>query len=181
MQRLGAEVTLVSGPVTLPDPPGVTVVRVETAAQMLEATLSALPVELAVCAAAVADWRVAAPAVEKRKKVEGVPPPSLVLEANPDILATLAAAGERRPRLVVGFAAETERLIDHARAKLTRKGCDLIVANDVSPASGTFGGDANTVHLVTPDQVRSWPLMSKTAVAEQLALFLAERLGAESP
>ncbi len=181
LQRLGAEVTLVSGPVTLPDPPGVTVVRVETAAQMLEATLSALPVELAVCAAAVADWRVAAPAVEKRKKVEGVPPPSLVLEANPDILATLAAAGERRPRLVVGFAAETERLIDHARAKLTRKGCDLIVANDVSPASGTFGGDANTVHLVTPDQVRSWPLMSKTAVAEQLALFLAERLGAESP
>ncbi len=178
LRRLGAEVTLVSGPVALPDPAGVKVIRVETAAEMLQACLCALPVDLAVCAAAVADWRVAAPAAEKHKKVEGAPPPNLVLEANPDILATLAAAGERRPRLVIGFAAETERLIEHARAKLGRKRCDLILANDVSPATGTFGGDANTVHLVAPDQVQSWPPMSKVEVAERLAAFLAERLSA---
>lgn len=178
-QRLGGEVTLVSGPVSLPDPAGVTVVHVETARQMLDACRAALPADVAVCAAAVADWRVAEPAAEKTKKAEGVAPPTLTLVANPDILATLAEAGPQRPALVVGFAAETEKLIDHARAKLARKGCDLILANDVSAASGTFGGDVNTVHLVSPAGVESWPPLSKAEVAERLATEVADLLGKE--
>jgi len=173
LARQGAAVTLISGPVSIADPPGVTTVKVETAAQMLDAALAALPVEVAVCAAAVADWRVARPAAEKTKKVAGGTPPSLVLEANPDILATLAAAGPRRPRLVIGFAAETEQLLDHARAKLARKGCDLILANDVSAAAGTFGGDANTVHLVGPDGVEPWLPLSKDEVADRLVQRIA--------
>jgi phosphopantothenoylcysteine decarboxylase/phosphopantothenate--cysteine ligase len=177
LRRAGAAVTLVSGPVSLADPPGVTVVKVETARQMLEACLAALPVDVAVCAAAVADWRVAMPAGEKTKKVEGASPPVLHLETNPDILATLAAAGDRRPRLVVGFAAETVDLVGQARAKLARKRCDLIVANDVSAASGTFGGDANTVHLVSTEGVEAWPPLSKAVVAERLVAVLADRLG----
>ena len=176
LARLGAAVTLVSGPVILADPPGVAVVKVETAAQMLEAAMAALPVEVAVCAAAVADWRVVHPAAEKTKKTEGAPPPVLELAANPDILASLAAAGPRRPRLVVGFAAETEKLIDHARAKLARKGCDLMVANDVSAAAGTFGGDGNTVHLISAGGVESWPPLSKTEVAARLAARISARL-----
>ena len=178
LERLGAAVTLVSGPVALPDPPGVAVVKVETAVEMKEACFAALPADVAVCAAAVADWRVAEQAQEKRKKVEGAPPPTLALTPNPDILAGLAAAGGRRPRLVVGFAAETENLIGHAQAKLARKGCDLIVANDVSPAAGTFGGDSNTVHLVGPDGVESWPALPKEAVAARLAEWIAARLAA---
>jgi phosphopantothenoylcysteine decarboxylase/phosphopantothenate--cysteine ligase len=177
LQELGARVTLVSGPVSLPDPNGVRVVKVETALQMLAACQAALPADLAVCAAAVADWRVAAPATEKTKKADGVPPPTLQMVANPDILATLAIPGPGRPRLVVGFAAETEKLIDHAKAKLVRKGCDLIVANDVSPASGTFGGDDNQVHLISAAGVDSWPSLSKSAVARRLALHLADLLG----
>jgi phosphopantothenoylcysteine decarboxylase/phosphopantothenate--cysteine ligase len=180
LARLGAEVTLISGPVVLADPPGLRVVRVETAQQMLAAAQAALPAEIAVCAAAVADWRVASPYPEKRKKVVGEPLPNLELTLNPDILAMLSAAGPSRPALVVGFAAETEALIDHAKAKLARKGCDLIVANDVSPASGTFGGDANTVHLVTPSSVESWPSLPKAEVATRLAAHLAKLL-AELP
>jgi len=176
LARLGAAVTLVSGPVSLADPPGVNLVRVETAAQMLEAAMAALPVEVAVCAAAVADWRVARMAVEKTKKVVGGAPPVLELVANPDILASLAAGGPLRPRLVVGFAAETENLLDHARAKLARKGCDLMVANDVSAAAGTFGGDANTVHLIGADGVESWPPLSKIEVAARLAARIAVSL-----
>jgi phosphopantothenoylcysteine decarboxylase/phosphopantothenate--cysteine ligase len=176
LERLGAEVTLVSGPVALADPPGVRVVKVESARQMLDACLAALPVDIAVCAAAVADWRVASVASEKTKKVAGGPPPTLNLVTNPDILATLAAAGDRRPGLLVGFAAETEHLIEHARAKLQHKGCDLIVANDVSTQNNTFGGDSNTVHLVGADGVQSWPSLSKRDVAERLAAHLAQRL-----
>jgi phosphopantothenoylcysteine decarboxylase / phosphopantothenate---cysteine ligase len=181
LARLGAEVTLISGPVTLADPPGMRVVKVETAEQMLAAALAALPADVAVCAAAVADWRVTNATTEKRKKAAGAPPPTLTLEANPDILATLAAAGARRPGLVVGFAAETERLIEHAREKLARKGCDFILANDVSAGSGTFGGDTNTVHLVSPEGVESWPPLSKADVATRLADTLARRIAAAVP
>lgn len=173
LRELGASVTLVSGPVQIPDPDGVTVVKVETALQMLEACRAALPADLAVCAAAVADWRVAEPGAEKTKKADGVAPPVLTMVANPDILATLAASGPSRPKLVVGFAAETENLIVHAKAKLLRKGCDLIVANDVSLASGTFGGDDNQVHLVSSSGVEDWPALSKLAVARRLATHLA--------
>jgi phosphopantothenoylcysteine decarboxylase/phosphopantothenate--cysteine ligase len=176
LARLGARVTLVSGPVTLPDPPGVSVVKVETAEQMLAASVAALPADVAVCAAAVADWRVADPAAAKTKKADGVAPPTLRLVANPDILATLSAAGAQRPRLVVGFAAETENLIEQARAKRDRKGCDLIVANDVSAGSSTFGGDQNTVHLVDADGVEDWPVLDKTAVARRLADRIVELL-----
>ncbi|HLO74972.1 MAG TPA: bifunctional phosphopantothenoylcysteine decarboxylase/phosphopantothenate--cysteine ligase CoaBC, partial [Magnetospirillum sp.] len=149
LARLGAEVTLVTGPVKLADPAGVATVHVETAREMLGACLARLPVDVAVCAAAVADWTVSNAAKEKRKKEPGAPPPAIELAPNPDILATLSEAGAARPRLVVGFAAETEKVLDHAAAKLARKGCDWIVANDVSPATGTFGGDFNTVHLIT--------------------------------
>ena len=176
LAALGARVTLVSGPVALPDPAGVAMVKVETAEQMLEGCLAALPADVAVCAAAVADWRAAAPAAAKIKKTKGAPPPALDLAANPDILATLAAAGPRRPRLVIGFAAETERIVEQARAKLAAKGCDLIVANDVSAGTGTFGGDHNAVHLVTSAGVESWPALTKADVAARLAARVAQIL-----
>ncbi len=169
LARLGAEVTLVTGPVNLADPPGVATVHVETAVEMLAACQAALPADLAVCAAAVADWRVAEQAAQKRKKQEGAPPPVLELTANPDILATLAAAGGQRPPLVVGFAAETEMVVEHAGAKRRRKGCDWIIANDVSAGTGTFGGDCNTVHLVTEGGAEDWPTLSKQEVAQRLA------------
>jgi phosphopantothenoylcysteine decarboxylase/phosphopantothenate--cysteine ligase len=171
---LGAAVTLVSGPVALADPPGITLVKVESAAQMLAACEQALPVDIAVCAAAVADWRVAEPATDKVKK--GGAAPVLSLVANPDILATLARH-QKRPTLLVGFAAETSRMLEHAQAKLAAKGCDLIVANDVSPGSQTFGGDQNQVTLVEKSAVTEWPLMTKTDLAARLAALLAERLG----
>jgi phosphopantothenoylcysteine decarboxylase/phosphopantothenate--cysteine ligase len=169
---LGAETVLVAGPSHEPDPPGVRVVHVETARQMLTACEAALPAEIAVCAAAVADWRVAETAGQKIKK--NGKPPSLKLAENPDILKTLSAAGNRRPRLVVGFAAETTDIVRHAREKLARKGCDWILANDVSPSSGTFGGDSNTIHLVDAAGVEDWPTLSKREVAERLA----QRIGA---
>ncbi|WP_221930993.1 bifunctional phosphopantothenoylcysteine decarboxylase/phosphopantothenate--cysteine ligase CoaBC [Telmatospirillum sp. J64-1] len=181
LHRLGAEVTLVSGPVTLPPPEGVEIVPVETAAQMLEACLAALPADIAVCAAAVADWRVSNPGAQKHKKTEGGGPPTIALTPNPDILATLSQPGELRPALVVGFAAETELLLQHASAKLARKGCDWIVANDVSPASGTFGGDQNAVHLLTPDTVEAWPRMGKELVAERLAERIAAHFAKPHP
>ena len=173
LARLGATVTLVSGPVTLPDPGGVTVVRVETARQMAEAVEAALPADIAVCAAAVADWRVAAVGGQKLKKAEGGDPPRLDLAENPDILAGLARRTAGRPRLVIGFAAETHDVLAHARAKRQRKGCDWIVANDVSETTGTFGGTANTVHLIREAGEESWPRMSKEAVAERLAEAIA--------
>jgi phosphopantothenoylcysteine decarboxylase/phosphopantothenate--cysteine ligase len=170
----GAEVTVVSGPVGIPDPSGVKTIHVETAAEMLSATQSSLPVDVAVCAAAVADWRVDAVANEKVKK-SGGRMPALSFVENPDILATLSH-GKKRPRLVVGFAAETEKLIEHAREKLARKGCDWIVANDVSPKSGTFGGRNNQVHIVTATGVESWPVLSKEAVADGLVRRIASAL-----
>ncbi len=167
----GASVVLVSGPVTVPDPAGVETVHVETARDMLEAVEGALPADIFIAAAAVADWRVGAALAEKLKKGASGPP-TLGLVENPDILATVAQAA-RRPPLVVGFAAETEKVIEHAQAKLARKNCDLIVANDVSPASGVMGGDANTVHLVTKDGVETWPKLPKQEVAQRLIARLA--------
>jgi len=176
---LGAATTLVTGPTELADPPGVAVVPVETAAEMLAACEAALPVDVAVCAAAVSDWRVVQPSVQKIKKAKGDPPPELRFAENPDILATLAAdVAGRRPRLVVGFAAETVRIVENAIAKRARKGCDWILANDVSPGTGTFGGETNTVHLISADGVEDWPAMSKQAVAERLAARIADVLAA---
>ncbi len=172
--RAGAEVTLVSGPVSIPDPKDVTVVRVETAREMLDAVERSLPADIGVFAAAVADWRTDG-ATQKLKKGGGGPP-ALSLVENPDILATVARRHDR-PRLLVGFAAETENVVAHAKEKLARKGCDLIVANDVSPASGVMGGEANTVHLVSPEGVESWPAMSKGAVAEELVERFAASIG----
>lgn len=175
---LGAETVLVSGPTALPAPAGVTLVKVESAREMLAACESALPVDVAVCAAAVADWRVAEVAPGKIKKQAGKAPPALSLVPNPDILASLSGVGNRRPRLVVGFAAETERVVENAVVKRQTKGCDWIVANDVSPATGTFGGDHNLVHLVTAREVENWPRLGKDEVADRLALRIAEALEA---
>ena len=176
LAALGARVSLISGPVALPDPPGVAVTRVETARQMLAACQAALPAEIAVCAAAVADWRVEREAASKIKKSPGAPPPSLGLIPNPDILATLAAPGPLRPRLVVGFAAETDALAENAAAKRARKNADWIVANDVSPATGIMGGDRNTVRLLTAAGAEDWPDLPKTEVAARLARRIAEAL-----
>ncbi|MDK9696166.1 MAG: bifunctional phosphopantothenoylcysteine decarboxylase/phosphopantothenate--cysteine ligase CoaBC [Siculibacillus sp.] len=175
LARAGAEVTLVAGPVGLADPPGVTAVRVETAREMLEAVEAALPVDVAVMAAAVADWRVASQASEKIKKGPGGVP-TLAFVENPDILATIGRHATLRPRLVVGFAAETESLIANARAKLAKKGADLIVANDVSPETGIMGGDRNTVRIVEADGVTDWPDLPKGEVAEKLVALIADRL-----
>jgi phosphopantothenoylcysteine decarboxylase/phosphopantothenate--cysteine ligase len=177
LAALGARVTLVSGPVAVPDPPGVAVRRVETARDMLAACEAALPADIAVMAAAVADWRVAREATQKLKKEPGADPPALPMALNPDILATLSAHPSARPALVVGFAAETERVVEHAAAKRARKACDWIVANDVSGAPGesVMGGDANRVHLITEDGVEDWPTMPKEEVARHLALRIAAR------
>jgi phosphopantothenoylcysteine decarboxylase/phosphopantothenate--cysteine ligase len=175
----GARVTLVSGPVALPDPFGVATVHVETAREMLAAVEQAMPCDVFIAAAAVADWRVTDAASEKMKKDDGAPP-ALSLAENPDILATIGRRAEGRPALVVGFAAETERVIDHASAKRLRKGCDLIVANNVGPGGetpgGVFGGASNTVHLIDAAGVESWPTMGKEAIAARLVAALAGRL-----
>ena len=177
LARRGARTTLVSGPTHLPDPAGVEVVRVESARDMLAACETSLPADVAVCAAAVADWRVAREAEEKLKK-NGAGAPTLEMAENPDILATLSATANTRPGLVIGFAAETENVIEHATAKRTRKGCDWILANDVSPETGTFGGTDNTIHLVSGDGVEDWPRMSKTDVADRLADRIVAQLAA---
>ena len=174
---LGARVTLVSGPVTVPDPAGVTVRPVESAREMLEACQAALPADIAVFAAAVADWRVANAAEGKIKKQAGQPAPALELVPNPDILATIAAAGPNRPRLVVGFAAETNDLMENAQAKRLRKNADWIVANDVSPATGIMGGEENAVHILSAEGVEDWPRVKKTEVARRLAEKIAQKLG----
>ena len=177
--RLGAAVTLVSGPTALADPEGVAVVLIENAVEMLQACRAALPADIVVCAAAVSDWRVDEIAAGKIKKAkiekqgahgDKKGAPSLTLVENPDILATLSV-GNQRPALVVGFAAETEALIAHAQAKLETKGCDWIVANDVS--GDVMGGDDNTVHLITAGGVEDWPIMSKQDVAARLAERIA--------
>ncbi len=172
----GARVTLVSGPVSLADPPGVMTVHVETAAEMLAAVEKALPADAAIFAAAVADWR-AASAVGKKMKKDGTGrPPALALAENPDILATVAQNRDKRPALVVGFAAETDDLIANAGRKLRAKGADWIVANDVSAESGVMGGESNTVHIITADGIEDWPKMSKTEVAARLVAKIAETI-----
>lgn len=175
LAALGARVTLVSGPVAIPDPPGVAVRRVESARDMLAAVEAALPADAAVFAAAVADFRPEAAPTQKIKKQPGAPPPEIRLALNPDILATVAQHAAQRPRLVIGFAAETEKVVEHAQAKRTRKGCDWIVANDVS--GDVMGGAENAVHLVTADGVEDWPRMPKEDVARRLAQRIAEKLG----
>ncbi|MDP6343523.1 MAG: bifunctional phosphopantothenoylcysteine decarboxylase/phosphopantothenate--cysteine ligase CoaBC [Alphaproteobacteria bacterium] len=172
--RLGADTVLVAGPTNLADPVGVETVRVESARQMLAACEQALPADVAICAAAVADWRVDGTAQQKMKKDGSGQPPALALVENPDILASLAHLQDGRPDLVVGFAAETEQVVDYAQAKRARKRCDWIVANDVSDGTGVMGGDDNTVHLVTADAVDSWPTMSKQDVAATLARRIAD-------
>ena len=176
LAELGADVTLVSGPVAVPDPHGVKIVKIESADQMLAACLDAGALDIAVCAAAVADWKAARPATGKIKKKAGAPPPALELTPNPDILATLSKAGPKRPALVVGFAAETENVVANAVDKRIRKGCDWIVANDVSPATGTFGGERNTVHLITAAGTEDWPPLGKGDVAGRLAARIALHL-----
>jgi phosphopantothenoylcysteine decarboxylase / phosphopantothenate---cysteine ligase len=176
LAALGAETVLVSGPTQEPPPSGVRLVAIESAADMLAAAEAVLPVDVAVMAAAVADWRVETPASQKLKKI-GKGPPLLHLAENPDILATIAARRNDRPALVVGFAAETENIIANAKAKRLRKGCDWILANDVSLGTGTFGGDVNTIHLVDADGVEDWPAMTKLEVATRLAERVALYLG----
>jgi phosphopantothenoylcysteine decarboxylase / phosphopantothenate---cysteine ligase len=174
--KLGAQVTLVSGPVSLPLPSGVGVMPVQSADEMLKAVQSSLPADIAIFAAAVADWKVTSVAGEKIKKRGDGSLPSLSFAENPDILKTIATRKTGRPKLVVGFAAETENVLDHAKAKLSKKGCDLIVANDVSPEGGVFGGERNTVHLISAAGVESWPLLSKAEVATRLVAKLADML-----
>ena len=168
---MGADVTLVSGPVSLPKPSGVTVVSVQTADEMLAACGGTY--DVVICAAAVADWKVAKAVLNKIKKTKSGDVPSLSFIENPDILATLSKTGKSRAKLVVGFAAETEKVIEHAKAKLAKKGCDLIIANDVSEASGVFGGEKNTVHVVSRSSVEDWPQLSKAEVAERLMSHIA--------
>jgi phosphopantothenoylcysteine decarboxylase/phosphopantothenate--cysteine ligase len=175
LSRLGARTTLVSGPTSLPEPAGVEVIAIESATEMMAACEKSLPVDVAVCAAAVSDWRVAAASRQKLKK-NGGRPPLLQFADNPDVLASLSAPGNRRPPLVVGFAAETEKVVEHAQLKRARKGCDWILANDVSPRSKTFGGDENTVSVIDSAGVEHWPRMSKEGVAERLANRIADYL-----
>ena len=168
---MGADVTLVSGPVSLAKPVGITVSNVQTADEMLKACDGIY--DVVICAAAVADWKVTKPASHKIKKTKSGEVPALSFIENPDILATLSKPGKSRAKLVVGFAAETENVIEYAKAKLTKKGCDLIVANDVSETSGVFGGDKNTVHIVNPKGVEDWPNLSKAEVARRLMTHIA--------
>jgi len=175
LAALGARVTLVSGPVCVPAPPGVTLRRVQTARQMLAECEAALPADAAVFAAAVADWRVASEAERKLKKTPDGAPPALALVPNPDILATIAT-GPRRPRLVVGFAAETHDMLAHAQDKRRRKNADWIVANDVSPGTGIMGGTHNEIHLVTEAGIEPWPRLAKHEVAARLADRIAQAL-----
>ncbi|MCA0205462.1 MAG: bifunctional phosphopantothenoylcysteine decarboxylase/phosphopantothenate--cysteine ligase CoaBC [Proteobacteria bacterium] len=175
LRDLGARVTFVTGPATTPPPPGVTVVKIESAREMLAAVEAALPADAAIFAAAVADWRVKNEAGQKMKKQADQPLPVLEFAENPDILATISRHAQRPP-LVVGFAAETEKVIEHAQAKRARKGCDWIVANDVSPSTGIMGGSENAVHLITAETVEDWPRLPKDEVARRLAARIATEL-----
>jgi len=175
LAALGAEVVFVTGPAEVPPPGGVEVVQVQTAQQMLEAVMAAHPADAAVFAAAVADWRVDGAADQKIKKT-AAGPPSLKFLENPDILATVSQQGKGRPGLVVGFAAETEKVVEHASAKRARKGCDWIIANDVSPATGIMGGSENAVTIIDESGAESWPRMSKDEVARKIADRIAGAL-----
>ena len=177
LAELGAQVVFITGPATVPPPEGVEVVRVETAAEMLAAVEAALPADVAVFAAAVADWRVSQASQKKLKKSkDGLP--KFDFAENPDILRQVARMTEGRPPLVIGFAAETDDVINHATAKRDRKGCDWIVANDVSPATGIMGGSENAVVVIDESGAETWPRMSKVAVARALAERIARALGA---
>jgi phosphopantothenoylcysteine decarboxylase/phosphopantothenate--cysteine ligase len=180
LAALGADTMLISGPTQEPAPAHVTVIPVETAAEMFAACEAALPVDVAVMAAAVADWRVESAARHKLKK-DGSGPPLLRLAENPDILSRIAQRGNDRPTLVIGFAAETDDVVENARLKRQRKRCDWILANDVSPGTGTFGGDCNTIHLVDTNGVEDWPVMTKREVAARLADRIASSLGRQPP
>ncbi len=180
LARLGADVTLVSGPVSIPDPAGVNTQHVERAEEMRDAVLASLPADIAVMVAAVADWRVVSSYGQKIKKQPGEAPPPLQLAENPDILKTIGHHAQR-PQLVVGFAAETQNVEENGRAKLERKGADLIVANDVSPETGIMGGDRNSVRLISKTGVEAWPDLSKDEVAERLALWIATQLAGAKP
>lgn len=174
LARAGAETIMISGPTGLAPPPGVKTIFVETAQEMLDACVNTLPADIAVCAAAVSDWRAADMAGQKLKKT-GDGPPSIALAENPDILASLSTRNDRRPALVVGFAAETENIIEHARAKIAKKGCDWLLANDVGGDTGTFGGDNNRIHFLTRDgRTEDWPDMRKTDVANELVNRIAQ-------
>ncbi|UXS33157.1 bifunctional phosphopantothenoylcysteine decarboxylase/phosphopantothenate--cysteine ligase CoaBC [Agrobacterium tumefaciens] len=175
LAELGAEVTLVSGPVTIADPAGVATIHVERAEEMRDAVISRLPADIAVMVAAVADWRVAGASEQKIKKQPGDAPPALQLTENPDILKTVGHH-EKRPKLVVGFAAETQDVEKNGRAKLERKGADYIVANDVSAETGIMGGDRNSVKIISADGVEAWPDLDKADVAKRLAALIAEKL-----
>ena len=179
LAHLGADVTLVAGPTNLAAPPGVRLRRVETALEMLGACEASLPVDVAVMVAAVADWRPTRFADEKIKKDKGAGPPTIALEETPDILATLSKPGKKRPKLVIGFAAETENVEEHARAKIAKKGCDWIVANDVS--GDVMGGADNEVVVITREGAEAWPLMAKGAVARRLSEKIAQCLGQKPP
>jgi phosphopantothenoylcysteine decarboxylase / phosphopantothenate---cysteine ligase len=174
LARLGASVTLVSGPVKLADPAGVITIHVETARDMLAAVEAALPADIGVFVAAVADWRVENAANEKMKKGSDGPP-TLQMAENPDILRTIGHH-KNRPKIVVGFAAETQNVAEYGAAKLAKKGADMIVANDVSPETGTFGGDKNTVTILSHSGATAWPTLTKQEVAERLAALIAIRL-----
>ena len=173
---LGAEVTLVSGPVSLADPDGVRVVKVETAHEMLAAVQKALPADMAICAAAVADWRALDKSPQKLKKEHAGTETALQLTQNPDILATIAKPGHQRPCLVIGFAAETQNLLENAAAKRRAKGADWLVANDVWPGTGSMGGDTTQIHLITEQGVEEWPSMSKDETARRLLARAADAL-----
>ncbi|MGI9390636.1 MAG: phosphopantothenoylcysteine decarboxylase, partial [Boseongicola sp.] len=177
LSALGAEVIFVTGPAVTPPPAGVEVVKVETAEQMLAAVDSATDVDVAIFAAAVADWRVSSAATGKIKKDKSGSPPALELAENPDILATTAQRKENRPDLVIGFAAETDDVVANATAKRARKGCDWIVANDVSPETGIMGGDENAVTIIDENGTENWPRLSKDQVAKKLAARIAKALG----
>jgi phosphopantothenoylcysteine decarboxylase/phosphopantothenate--cysteine ligase len=172
LARAGADTTLVSGPVEIAAPSGVRLLKVTTAREMMAACEASLPADVAVCTAAVADWRPEIAANRKIKKEADAAVPTIRLIENPDILATLAKH-TKRPQLVIGFAAETENVVEHAIAKRLRKACDWIVANDVSPHTGIMGGDRNTVHLITPDGTENWPELSKAEVGARLASRIA--------
>jgi len=175
----GADVTLVTGPVNLSDPPGVKTMHAESARDMLKAVEAALPMDVGIFAAAVADWRTADAGEQKLKK-DGKGPPKLTLVENPDILARISKLGTKRPKLVIGFAAETQKVVEHATAKLWRKGADWILANDVSAEGGAMGGDDNTIHLVTAKGVEHWPTQSKDAVAAMLIAHIADALNGKT-
>ena len=178
LAEAGAATALVTGPTRLADPGAVRTIHVESAREMLDACVSTLPVDIAICVAAVSDWRTALEAGHKLKKNPGATPPLLALTENPDILAHLSKSDEARPRLVIGFAAETEAVVEQAKVKRLRKGCDWILANDVSSGTGTFGGDENTVHLVTASSTESWPKQGKDVVAARLVARIATHFAA---